>query len=299
MSAQGMSEASEASEVSMPTAPRRARKRAAIPVRAMGFPFDASVPRWWFFHDPVVTHFSNALNLLFPDGERFFIRSVKHYLPQIEDAELRERVRGFFGQEGRHGHEHDRYTRLMQEQGYDVEPFLAWYRHLAFEVIEKPVPPALRLAVTAALEHFTATMAQNGLNSDMLDHAHPVMAQLLRWHAAEEIEHKSVAFDVFEEVDGRYWVRALGLLLGFGGLMFFWRAGTMELLRQERARGTDLEAYAEWLRTNPRMIREGQRRGQMFREAILEYLRPGFHPDQRDDYALARGYLESIGRADG
>ena len=79
-----------------------------IPVRSMGFEFDESIPRWWILDTPIATHFSNGVNLLFPDGERFFIRSVKHYMDVIDrDPELRARVRGFFGQEGRHGHEHE------------------------------------------------------------------------------------------------------------------------------------------------------------------------------------------------
>ncbi|MCA9604071.1 MAG: metal-dependent hydrolase, partial [Myxococcales bacterium] len=59
-----------------------------IRVRKMDFPFaDADVPRWWFHDNPLVTHGANGLNLLFPEGERFFIRSVKHYMDRIEDPE--------------------------------------------------------------------------------------------------------------------------------------------------------------------------------------------------------------------
>jgi predicted metal-dependent hydrolase len=279
---------------------KTAAKKNPIPVRAMGFAFEGNVPRYWLFGNPVATHVSNALNSLFPAGERFFIRSVKHYMSDIEkDPELLKRVRGFFGQEGRHGHEHTRWNRILEEQGYEIEEFLAEQEKLMYGEIEPRMPPALRLAVTAALEHFTATMAHNGLGSDFLDHADPTMAALLRWHAAEEIEHKSVAFDVFEKVDGRYSVRALGLGIALLGLLANWRAATAHLLKQEAKRGTDIEAWKTWARENPRMQAEEQRRHRMFRDAIVEYLRPDFHPDQRDDYALARGYLESVGRADG
>ena len=73
----------------------------------------------------VATHIANGVNLLFPAGERFFVRSVKHYLDRIEDEHLKERVRGFFGQEGRHAKEHDVFNRILEEQGYDVDRFLA------------------------------------------------------------------------------------------------------------------------------------------------------------------------------
>lgn len=271
-----------------------------IRVRAMGFPFrESEVPRFWFDGSPHLTHLSNALQLLFPAGERFFIRSVKHYESRITDPELKARIKGFYGQEGRHGHEHERFFEVLEEQGYEVDDFLRWYEHLAYEVLEQKFPPNVRLSVTAALEHFTAAMGRNALRSDFLDLAHPVMADLMRWHAAEEIEHKSVAFDVFQEVDGRYWVRVLGLFLALVGLTRFWAEGTKHLLREEKKHGTDLGTSARRMRESPRMQAEGARRREMFRDAILEYLKPGFHPDQVDDYGLARGYLESIGRLEG
>jgi len=275
-------------------------KTRPIRVRAMGFPFEGNVPRFWLMGSPHATHYSNALNSLFPEGERFFIRSVKYYVDQIQDdPALLKRVKGFFGQEGRHGHEHERWNRILESQGYEIESFLQEHARIAYGVFEPKVPPSLRLAVTAALEHFTASMAANGLTGEMLDHADPIMASLLRWHAAEEIEHKSVAYDVFMKVDGRYSVRILGLFGALAGLMLSWRAATKHLLEQEAARGTDLEARAVWARANPMMNAENDRRGRMFRRAIRAYLRPDFHPDQIDDYALARGYLESIGRLDG
>lgn len=277
-----------------------AHKAPKIKVRAMGFPFrEAGIPRHWFMGSPHLTHLSNALQVLFPAGEQFFIRSVKHYEKQIEDPELRARIRGFYGQEGRHGHEHERFFKVLEEQGYELESFLEWYEDLAFGKLEKRVSPAMRLAVTAALEHFTAAMGRNALTSDFLDEAHPIIGDLMRWHAAEEIEHKSVAFDVFMAVDGRYSVRVLGLFGALLGLTRFWAEGTKHFLREEAKMGTDLKAAAKAARENPRLQLERKRRAEMFRNAVLEYLRPGFHPDDVDDYELARSYLESIGRLDG
>ena len=279
---------------------RSAQKAPRIKVRAMGFPFrDAGIPRHWFMGSPHLTHLSNALQLLFPAGERFFIRSVKHYEDRISDPELKARIKGFYGQEGRHGHEHERLFKVLEAQGYEIESFLAWYEDMAYEKLEKRFSPAMRLSVTAALEHFTAAMGRNALTSDFLDEAHPIIAELMRWHAAEEIEHKSVAFDVFKAVDGRYHVRVAGLFLALVGLTRFWSEGTKHFLREEAKMGTDLKAAAKAARENPRLQLERKRRGQMFRDAILEYLRPGFHPDDIDDYELARAYLESIGRLDG
>lgn len=264
-------------------------------VRKMDFPFaDADVPRWWLYDNPVMTHMANGLNLLFPPGERFFIRSVKHYLDRIEDPGLRKRVKGFFGQEGRHGHEHERANRILERQGYDIQRFLKLYEKIAFDVLEPSFPPVLRLSTTVALEHFTASMAANALSLPFLDGAHPVMRQLLRWHAAEEIEHKSVAFDVLQEVDPRYRVRVAGLIIAVTQLFGWWTVATAMLMSQDQLSREEKRAWrAEAERT--RMKAERQQRFELFQRAILDYLRRDFHPDDRDDYELAAAYLESVG----
>src|SRR5690606_13527358 len=139
--------------------PRRLRPR------AMRFEPDArAIPRWWFANNALATHLSNGLNLLFPDGERFFVRSVKYYLDRIEDPELLAQVRGFFGQEGSHGHEHETFNRVLETHGYDIQSFLKRYRKLAYGRLEPALPPVLRLSMTAALEHFTAALAHDALS---------------------------------------------------------------------------------------------------------------------------------------
>lgn len=266
-----------------------------IRVRKMDFPFTGSdIPRWWLHENPVLTQVANGLNLLFPPGERFFIRSVKHYLDRIEDPELRARVKGFFGQEGRHGHEHERYNRVLEQQGFDIQRFLSLYERVAFGMIEPRFPPILRLSATVALEHFTASMAEMALTTSFLDGAHPIMRQLLRWHAAEEIEHKSVAFDVLREVDPGYSVRMAGLAIATSQLLGWWMVATAMLMAQENLTREERRRWrAEGERV--RLASEGRERMKLFRRAILDYLRPSFHPDDRDDYHLAREYLASVG----
>ena len=268
--------------------PGRARP---IVVRKVGFSF-ADVPRHWFFGAAVPTHIANGLNLVFPEGERFFIRSVKHYLDRIDDPRLKERVRAFFGQEGRHGHEHEASFEMLRAQGYEIDAFLRMYEKLAYETIEPRVPPSVRLSVTVALEHFTACLAERALTADFLDHAHPSMRDLYKWHAAEEIEHKSVAFDVFEEVDGRYWIRMIGLGLATVGLLGFWTVATRKLLDQENL-------PAEEIAQQRRAAQAPGQDREVIKKAFIEYLRRDFHPDDRDNYALAERYLESIGRLAG
>lgn len=263
-----------------------------FPVRKMGFSF-SEVPRNWFYDSVFTSQTANAISLLFPAGERFFVRSVKHYLPRITDPTLRARARAFFGQEGSHGHEHERTFEMLEAQGFRIREWLDWYERFAFERLENIAPPVLRLSATVALEHFTAALAEVSLTKGFFAHAHPQMRQLLLWHSAEELEHKSVAFDVLQEVDPRYWVRMVGLVVAFAALMGFWRSSARMLLRQEPG-----YTKAQLVRERNEARARGQNHKALF-AAILPYLRPGFHPDQNDTDALARRYLESIGRLEG
>lgn len=108
-----------------------------IPVRAPRFEL-SDVPRDWLAGDPVASDLVDALSLIFPEGERFFIRSVLHFESAYEsDPELRAAVKGFVGQEGRHGHEHDRMNRAIAGRGprraRATQRFLSLYRKAFYQ----------------------------------------------------------------------------------------------------------------------------------------------------------------------
>ena len=252
----------------------------------------AGVPRKWFANSTAATQVANGVNLLFPAGERFFVRSVKHYLDRIEDPELVAQVKGFFGQEGRHAQAHERFFETMREQGYDIDTILAPYEKFAYETLEKVVPPPLCLSITVALEHFTAILAEDGLAGGDLEGAHPVMRQLLEWHALEELEHKAVAFDVLRAVNPSYALRIAGLALATVSLSAFWLDATRKLLAQDgtslREAGRELEAIRKKAEQSgaPGSAAGKPIFSRVFLRGIREYLRPSFHPNDKDHRAV-------------
>jgi predicted metal-dependent hydrolase len=254
-------------------------------VRAGRFAAPSDAPRWWWGDNAFRTHLANALNLIFPEGERFFIRSVRQALPGVDDPALLARVRAFMAQEAQHGRAHEGAIADLAAQGFPVEEIVARYRWWAFEVIEPAASPALRLAVTAALEHLTATLAEHALQESFLDDATPEMVALLRWHAAEELEHKSVAFDVFEAVDGRYAMRVAGMIVALSVLMAMWGMTYRALVRADGA----LTA-ARLAEDRVATLRRGQNRRHLWR-GFFEWMHPGFHPDRVDNLDLARAWL--------
>lgn len=277
--------------------------RPGIPkVRAPRLGFDG-VPRYWFAGSNAATQIANAVNLLFPAGERFFIRSVRHYLDRVS-PDLQAQVRGFFGQEGRHAQAHEKLFDTLREQGYDIDSILDRYERAAYQHIEKKSPRALRLAVTVALEHFTAILAEDALTTDELSHAHPEIRRLLEWHAVEELEHKAVAFDVLKEVAPSYFLRMAGIFLATLTLGGFWLWATRLLLKQEGSSLLEASRELSALRKEGERQRKGGNKDKaraagpvatrVFLRGILEYMRPSFHPMDRDHSALIASTLARL-----
>ncbi|AUX41212.1 hypothetical protein SOCE26_026220 [Sorangium cellulosum] len=251
--------------------------------------FEEGLPRHWLGGAAVPTHVVNAVNLLFPAGERFFIRSVARYAERIQDPALRAQMKAFFGQEGHHAKAHERFFELLREQGYEIDRFLRAYERVAYDGIERVCSPELRLSVTAALEHYTALMAEGALSAGTLDTAHPTAKALLLWHAAEEIEHKTVAFDVLKTINPSYTLRIRGFALATLTLTMFWVAALAALLVQEL--GQSERAPRRAIKGRHSVLKN------VFLRGLREYVRRDFHPSQNDNIHLAKAYLAEIGAA--
>ncbi|MGH7327109.1 MAG: metal-dependent hydrolase [Polyangiaceae bacterium] len=261
-----------------------------VPVpRSPGVDLQTPIDRHWMGGNVLLTHSVNGVCMLFPAGERFFVRAVRHYMKDIDDPLLQARVKGFFGQEGRHAKEHERAFALLEQQGYRIDRFMKFYEWLGYGVIEKIAPRKLSLATTVALEHYTAILAEHALGTELLTQADPRMRALLSWHAAEEIEHRSVAFDVLKQVDPSYAWRMAGLVLGSACLAGFWTLATAALLLQEKdlPRGKlrrDMKRAAARMKKYPPLW-----------HALKSYVSRDFHPSDSDMDHLAERYLRDSG----
>ena len=246
------------------------------------------VPRHWLAGNAAATAISNGLNMLFPAGERFFVRSVNHYLDRIEDPTLREQVRAFFKQEGKHASAHDDFNDVLRSHGFSIDDFLDRYERIS-RWFEKRLPSKLNLAGTAAAEHFTAILADGAFRDGTLDVLDPRMQKLMAWHAAEEIEHKAVAFDVLRAIDDSYALRIAGLIYASTMLGMYWAWATTMLVRQE---GLGLRGFLRELRRMPPgdpIIRT------VFVRGIREYLRRDFHPSNNANEHLAAQWFAAHG----
>lgn len=265
-----------------------------ITVRNMDLSFEGIQKNHWFSDNPFATHFINALHLIFPDGERFFIRSVKQFESKITADETKKRMKAFIGQETHHAKEHEKFVETLREQGYDPDTFLNFYKTLAFQIIEpiqnNTIGAKHSLAMTAALEHFTSILAEAAFEYKNWEKMPAPMRDLLLWHAGEEIEHKSVAYDIYEEAVGEYGTRIfgflrssvlLGLFTGAGFLYFVWK---------------DKEKQAYTLENFGKAITELSVVFGGFAKDYFRYFAPDFHPDQIENYEVAEKYFQSIAK---
>ncbi|MET0384847.1 MAG: metal-dependent hydrolase, partial [Polyangiales bacterium] len=241
----------------------------------------------------VKTHIFNALNLLFPDGERYFVKAVIDHVSQIDDPALLREVRAFAGQEGQHAHQHERFFAVMKQQGYHFGRFVRAFRDQC-RWSSKTIPAALRLSITAGSEHYTAAMAASVLELGLLHSCDATMRNLITWHAVEEIEHKHVAYDVLAKLHpNNYPLRVLGFALASASIFGQSAYALDMLLTQDKAAGRVTQGQI--LRSTWSMLRGEERRFfvHLFR-AMGRYLVPGFHPNQKDDRALLDRFAPQI-----
>ena len=252
--------------------------------RRKSFEIEESLSRDWHGGSAFVTAWFNAMSLLFPLGEKFFIDSVVHFEDRVDDPQLREEIAAFRAQESTHRVQHQKYNEMLCElRGYSLERFekhererMAWaYRELS---------PRRRLAGTVANEHLTAIMAHDMLmHEDAMIGADPQIAELWRWHGVEETEHKAVAFDVFLAAGGTVSERRQALLMN----TFFFFKDTMRNLCIMLQKEGKLWSPREWatgfkyLFIKPGMLRR-------VAGAWLSFFRKDFHPWQVDNRDLIR-----------
>jgi uncharacterized protein len=257
----------------------------------------------WHEAGPVVTEYMNAMSLMFPAGERFFMDSVRHYRDQITDPVLKQQVAGFIGQEAMHTREHVEYNDLMEAAGLPAHRLDQWlWKFLAFG--RKIGGPKLALSFTLALEHYTAMFAGTVMeDADAMINGVEGYKRVWMWHAYEETEHKAVSYDVWTTVMKpnlfNYLVRAGGMVLVtavFWPVLVYFMANLIPAHR----RNVGKIGVFDWLRLGSRLF--GPRRGlapKIWRE-YLDYFRPGFHPwdhDNSDKLNQLEELLEGIGQA--
>lgn len=253
----------------------------------------------WHRDGKHVALFLNTLSMFFPEGERFFIDSVRHYRDKglITDKRLLKQVRAFIGQEAMHGREHEEYNEAGAASGLPIRE----QEELVVKVLDvaRKLPMPMQLGATIALEHYTAIMADGLLRDpELIKGSDPNMVALWNWHALEETEHKSVAFDVYREVMGNtplaYVNRVVAMVLA---TVIFWALVYPFYVQNVRKAG-GLFSLRGWIKSIDMQFGKIGFMRKLLPD-YLAYFKPGFHPwDQDNRHFLDQmdGLVEEVER---
>ena len=274
--------------------------KASFPVRKVELDFQP-VPRDWLDNNPVLSQMLNALSAMFPEGEQFFVDSVRAVRDDLKHyPDLQKEISAFIGQEAMHSKVHADFN---QYAGSDAMRRLEGLTgRLLRGILDNRLLPFMRgrqphLATTVALEHFTGVIAAQLMRrEDIQAMMHPVMRQLWLWHAIEENEHKAVCFDAYEAKYGRTFQAWLWRILAFSIAMPILIGSKFAFTGYLLATQGGLTNLAAW-RSGLRLT--WGRQGfftQLWRD-MLDYYRPDFHPWQHDTHALVARYRERLGIA--
>lgn len=260
----------------------------------------AKLPLHYVPNEPFATHVLNVLHLLLPAGEEFFVEVFKKTLPLIKDDQLRLDVQGFIGQESVHSQAHSAVLDHFAAQGVDVTPYTDQIKWLFERLLGDRPRRSLRrqhswlleqVSFVSAIEHYTAILGEWILNAPAHDAigTDRTMLDMLRWHGAEEVEHKAVAFDTMKHLRAGYRRQVRAQLVVTPAMLWLWIRGVRFMYSVDPQLPPGIKPH--W-RDYFHAARRGLVPGPMrFIRVVGDYYRPGFHPSQLGGLGLAIDYL--------
>lgn len=257
------------------------RLPASFPVRRMDYNFE-NTPKYWCANDPAMTHYFTGLSTLFPEGESYFVRSVRALREHAKLNEALDReISAFIGQEAMHSKEHHAFHISAQQHGLNPES-LEKITGIVLKGLEKVFSKKWNLLVTVGLEHYTAVLVvsmMETVNEYMTD---KTIRDLWLWHSVEETEHKAVAFDLYEYLYGNglnaYLPRVTIFTLS---LILITRLSTIyQIVLMKR------DKQLSNLKTWQNFFNFAAKQYKTFIPKFFEYYRYDFHPNQTNEKNL-------------
>jgi len=266
-------------------------------------------PLHWLPDDVFSSYGVNEFSYLLTQGERFFCRTFREALPHVTDAKLRDDVRAFIHQEAIHSHAHlvssEQYLERLGVRSEAIRARNAWLFDHA--LVEKPFGRELpregrdawlriRVGLVATIEHFTASVGQYFLESKAWEKngADPVVADLFLWHCAEEVEHRSVAYDLYLHLGGTHTERRALMGVALPTLIGLMAVGTSDLLKQDEAVAPEMANVlrpAFWKAWNRGAVRGNFPGLPWYVERAARFMRRDYDPQNEASTELALAYI--------
>lgn len=253
----------------------------SIPPRHLRFSIPENPSKYWHSGSDIKTYHFNALALFLPQLEKMLVLSLKKGLQDVICPTLKSEVASLVAQEAIHGRAFAQYCKQIVFSHYACpKQYSLWFFRVLAGLCNR-FSSTFHYALSAAGEHFTAIAADLFLRqSAWFTDVPPAHSAIWRWHCIEEIEHKSVAFDVFEETNGNYFVRVLGMLMMSLFFLLLYVKPIWCMMKQDQ-KHKSLGFYR-------RALQFYLGKGGLFRslrKSYCDYFKPSFHPakHQNDD----------------
>ncbi|HQV24869.1 MAG TPA: metal-dependent hydrolase [Acinetobacter sp.] len=207
-----------------------------------------NTPVDWIPQQPFASYFINEINNILPAGEFWFCRLYNKVMPQITDEKLKQDVQAFIRQEAMHAVAHNSANQeYLGQRNIDIQrnlKIMDWLFNtaLADQPFGQNVPKVLdhqwdifRLGVIATVEHMTCVLGKYALYNKRWEQlgADPEMIDLIKWHGSEEIEHRTVAFDLYRHLGGSYIARYYLSVAVIVGVLGLWVDGAAHIMGQD------------------------------------------------------------------
>ncbi|KAB0652300.1 metal-dependent hydrolase [Acinetobacter bohemicus] len=217
----------------------------------------------WIPNHPFTSYFINEINMILPAGEFWFCRLYNKILAQISDEKLKADVKAFIRQEAMHAQAHalanKEYLTVRNidvQRNLNIMDFL-FGQLLADQPLGLKIPKVLehqwdlfRLGIIATVEHMTCVLGKYVLYNQHWEQlgADPAMLDLVKWHGAEEIEHRTVAFDLYRHLGGGYIARYYLSVAVIVGVLGLWVDGAAHIMKQdERFKSIRPSVFKPWI----------------------------------------------------
>ncbi len=257
-------------------------KHPIVPRERLQFGLDQDIPKYWYGGDPFKSRFWDALSIIFPPGEKFFMNCVRDYRDQISDPKMLQEIKDFNIQEAQHSMVHRQDNDRLRRQGVDVDKLTAFVDTMLNKQYRSKYSKQHTLSLTSALEHFTSIIAHSLFDKrDVMKEADPRVRAMYAWHAIEEVEHKGVAYDVMiDYAKVGYFKRCAALLhmtVKFPAVILTF---TNAMLKAD--------GYSAWQRLKLFtkgiwwLLKPGGFVAPLYKHYV-QYYRPGYHPWQETE----------------
>lgn len=283
-------------------------------IQARKVQFDLSQSPIYWAETPFVTHAINPLHILLPQGELWFCRVFNRALPDIADPQLYADVKGFIGQEAVHSRSHSNVIDFYKLQGIDLTDFVNITETLFKDLIDElPLKQrwlakllgknwlVFQVGLIAAIEHFTSILGMWVLEEKAINNFDPEILRLIRWHGAEEVEHRAVAFDLFQHLCksklGFYAGRQFTMSLVFPLFVILWTRAIGFTIEQDPnlKKGQLPTSMLSILREVEKEFEQSARLPsvKLLIKSIGRWMKPSYDPRQEGNDQLAAYYFKA------